>query len=112
MLAKKYRLPIQFFPRVRLRTVRTAHVSIKIAPNALPHPRFGVLVSTNVAKNATKRNALRRWVFNFLRTGGFEKKRGFSYDVLIILSPSAAVLSKESFLDALREIFRQIESRF
>lgn len=108
MLSKKYRLPIQFFPRVKLRTVRTAHMSVKITPNALPYPRFGVLVSTKVAKNATKRNALRRSVFNFLRTGGFEKKRRFSYDVLIILSPAAAMLTRELFVDSLREVFGRI----
>lgn len=108
MLSKKYRLPIQFFPRTKLRTLRNSHFSVKIAQNGLAHARFGVLVSAKAAKSAAKRNELRRRVFNFLRAEGFERRRGFSYDVLVILSPSAEGLTKELFIGSLREVLGEI----
>lgn len=107
MLPKKYRLPIQLFPRAQVSSVRNTYFVVKTSNNTLSHPRFGVLVSKGVAKEATRRNALRRDIFRFLQeTKLFSSK--VSRDVLFIPSPSALSLSREELSGVLRGIFSKL----
>ena len=64
MLKKKYRLPIQTILNARVQEIKSnPYFSIKIFSSSLPYRRVGVIVSKKVFAEATKRNWLKRIVF-------------------------------------------------
>ena len=110
MLAKKFRLPIQFFTGKRGlaagkrgRLVRTPCFLMKIYPLSVEAPRnsrFGVTVSAKTAKKAVDRNRLKRSVYNFLRN-----QRGIPLnDYWITILAPAARLPKAEFIRELSKL--------
>lgn len=51
-------------------------------------PRFGLVVSTKISKNATKRNYVRRALWEALRQNLYQVKAG--YDCVLVAKPVAA----------------------
>lgn len=102
MLAKKYRLPIQLFVGKRGKVVKTPYFLLKLFPNLTNFSRFGVTVSTKVAKKSVERNKIKRRAFNFLKDKLFSLPSG---DYWITILPPAAVLPKEGFMTELKKLF-------
>ena len=105
MLAKRYKLPIQDFVGRRGRLVRNGSFSVKIFPSSAKategkpaYSRFGVTISTKVAKKATKRNKLRRLVYNSIKE---YYSRVPLADYWITILPSATKSSKERLVEEL-----------
>ncbi len=100
MLAKKFHLPVQGASRLKS-SYRSRHFIFREKSNDLSFTRFGVLVSRKVHKLATRRNKIKRAVFNFIRLGKAHLKAG--KDVLIIALPQAANLKDEDIQKELNE---------
>ena len=66
---------------------RVPEMQIKILVNALPHNRFGIVVSNKVAKKANVRNLLKRRLREILRAKMPGLRTGF--DVVLISNPAA-----------------------
>lgn len=92
MLAKKFHLPAQRALRQK-RSYRSRNFVFYGQANNLPFSRFGVQISRSVHKMATRRNKIKRAIFNFIRLKRAHHKAG--RDVLIIALPGAANLKNE-----------------
>lgn len=68
MLAKKYRLPVRSVLGKTGLTQRSRYFLMKTFPPTKPYSRIGVVVSAKVAAKATARNALRRAVYDAIRS--------------------------------------------
>lgn len=86
MLAKKFRLPVEEVISRKAAVTRGELFTVKVFTSQLPYSRFGVVVSSRIIPKATKRNALRRLIFNWLRTN--QKTTGHSHDVVLIATPA------------------------
>lgn len=88
MFSKKNRLPIhKFFGRNK--TVFSGeYLVVKTAQNNLFYNRVGVLIGKKSAKKATKRNELKRSIFNFLKDESsiLEKSDKKGKDILFVMS--------------------------
>ncbi|MBI2035366.1 MAG: ribonuclease P protein component [Candidatus Liptonbacteria bacterium] len=93
MLAKKYRLPIQYFYKKPGKVVRNNFFVIKIMGSALNFSRFGVVVGNKINKKAPKRNSLKRKVYEFIRIAGKGLEPG--KDVIITILPAVNDLTKK-----------------
>ena len=93
MLAKKFRLPIQSFHRLRARSANGHYFSYKNVPNNLPYSRFGAILSRRTEKRAVRRNKMRRIIFDHVRSGNLHHNPG--YDFLIIARPEAFTARKQ-----------------
>ena len=87
MLAKKYRVPVQNFPR-RAKTSYSGRLFVvKNSPNNLRHSRLGVIVAKGAVKTAVHRNKIKRIVAEaFAKDVAVLKKPGSDY--LVIINPS------------------------
>ncbi|MBI3273828.1 MAG: ribonuclease P protein component [Candidatus Colwellbacteria bacterium] len=95
MLSKKYRLPINLFPRDAGTAFQDRYITIKTVPNGLHSNRLGVLVGKHVSKSAVQRNKLRRTFFDSFRlSSGFSEKRSNPQDLLIVLKPTIMKLAR------------------
>ena len=87
MLGKKYRTPVQKFPRKAKIVYNGRLFVIKNFPNALTHSRVGIIVSKNVVRGAVKRNKIKRVVM-----GAFQDNERIlktpGTDHLVIISSS------------------------
>ena len=101
MLKKKLRIPIQFFPKNAKVVFSDANITVKSHKNSLQHNRLGVLVNKHVAKNATKRNYLRRRFLSLPHLQFAKIKIGESNDLLIILKPPIIKLTTKELTDLL-----------
>ena len=98
MLAKKAKLPTGEFRSKHYRAVTTPFFSIKVKENKEGHGRIGVVAGAAVAKNAAKRNFLKRQV----KTTLFQNtKRNIGKDFLVILSPKIKSLTKKQIKNAI-----------
>lgn len=68
MLAKKYRLPVSVVERRTGAVQRGRYVTVKVFPPQQAFSRLAVVVGAKVAPLATRRNAIKRAVYNALRT--------------------------------------------
>ncbi len=96
MLAKKFRLQIQDWFKKREKTAvrKSDFFIIRFRPNSLPFSRFGILISRKISRGATKRNKIKRIIFNLIRLKKLQKftKR----DVLItVLAPTTKLTKTE-----------------
>lgn len=100
MLAKEYRLPIQYLSTRKVESSkRTPILTIKIFKSDLPHARFGVIISKKINKIAPKRNLLKRSVFNFIQP---LLKDINPADYLIIINKSG--VEKEELINELKNV--------
>jgi ribonuclease P protein component len=80
MLAKKFRLPIEKSSLLkRQRSYKGTYFSLKRISNDLPYSRFGVVVSKKVDKRATRRNNIKRFIFNFIRKSNSHLRPGSDF---------------------------------
>lgn len=101
MLAKRYRLPIQSFVKKAGQTRKSRHFLLKLFSSEGAHFRVGVIISRKVAAKATKRNQLKRTIFNFFRKN-FQSLQ--IKDYLVIVLPGTANLKKEQIEEELNKI--------
>lgn len=95
MLAKKFRLPIQSWMKDKNKKAITKKGNffiVKVLPNNLGFSRFGAIIGLKTAKKATRRNRLKRTIFNFIRLNNFHLRPG--KDFLIIVLPVAGQSAK------------------
>lgn len=90
MLPKKYRVPVDLFPKGARVFASSNLFSIKKAKNNLPYSRVGVIISKSSAKNATLRNKTKRTVFGAAGAIGVKKILPGN-DYLVIIKPSAKI---------------------
>ena len=103
MLARQNRLnKTRDFERVFKggRPYYTKKIGIKALKNKLSVSRFGIVVSTKVAKKATKRNLLKRQLREIIRLRVLKIKQG--YDFMIIALPGLSGLNY-------RELEKEVE---
>ncbi|MDP3729397.1 MAG: ribonuclease P protein component [bacterium] len=103
MLSKQFRVPIQRVGHQRGRTQETSFFKIKTVPNECGHDRFGFVISKKVAARATKRNRLKRILFQAI--GSITKvKQG--YDVIVYVSPRAGTVDEKILLEDFKKIIK------
>lgn len=105
MLAKRYRLPIQQFVKMKGKSAHSAHFSFKIFTPEKEYGRFGIILSKKVAQKATARNALKRQLFSFLET---IKESLPIADYLIIVRPGAAALAQQEMKKELHLLYGRV----
>lgn len=105
MLAKKFRLPIQTFPRQARTVFRDKYLTIKVSPNSVGYSRVGVLVSKAKVKQPVKRNLLRRRILDFFRLEKkfIESRNIPGMDLLLILNTAIMELTKEELWRELKD---------
>ena len=92
MLTKKYRLPLQNYYKNPGQAVKNSFFSVKVIQSALPFSRFGVVVGSKIDKRASRRNFIRRVIFNWVKFAELHKKPG--KDVIITVFFPARSLNK------------------
>ncbi|NCO15234.1 hypothetical protein COW77_00840 [Candidatus Wolfebacteria bacterium CG18_big_fil_WC_8_21_14_2_50_39_7] len=106
MLAKKFRLPIQSWmnpirnkisngvkdKNKKAITKKGNFFIVKVLPNNLGFSRFGAIIGLRTAKKASRRNYLKRTIFDFIRLNNFHLRPG--KDFLIIVLPAAGQSAK------------------
>lgn len=93
MLAKKYRLPIQGVVGKSGRSIRGRYFLLKVFSSNLAFNRFGIIISKKVAKQSSKRNRIKRIIFDALRKFIFSQTPRKDY--LFIISPKIQELKPE-----------------
>lgn len=101
MLSKKQRLPIQYFVGKKGKLLKNPYFLVKIYSSSENFSRFGVTVSSKVAKKASQRNKLRRLAYNFLKD--YYKEMPLA-DYWISVQHLAASISKENFIKELQKV--------
>jgi len=102
MLGKKYRTPVQKFPRKAKTAYNGELFVIKKSTSGLTHSRVGIIVSKGVVKKATKRNKIKRIVMDaFRRDEKILKTPGFDYLVII---NSSDKLDDEEYRGLIKEL--------
>lgn len=101
MLSKKYRLPIGKFYYERTPAVRkNSFFIVRVKESDLPYSRFGVVVGVKVYKKPSKRNFIRRVIFNWIRNSNLHLVPG--KDVMIVVLPPVKSLVKDEILITLK----------
>ena len=97
------------FQRLREDGRSRAHplLVIRVAPNGLPHTRYGVVVSKRVAPKAVDRNRLRRRLREVLRRNPATP----GWDILLIARGSAAHASFDDLRATTLELERRVGVR-
>ncbi len=107
MLAKNYKLPIRNFLLKKPKTFsRSVNFIIRMMPNVLSFGRFGVIISKKVASKATKRNQIKRIIFNFIKVNKIHLQPG--RDILITVLPKADSLDKKEIEKNLKTELKKI----
>ncbi len=103
MIKKRERISAAVLRNIRpLRTVRGAHIVLKLFASPSPTGRFAVVVGSSVAKRATQRNAIRRRIYEWIRGARPPLQ---SRNILIIVLPPFAQLEKHALAGILESTF-------
>lgn len=78
---------------------------IKYLPNQKPHSRFGVVVSSKVAKNAYQRNRLKRQITEILRDQFIAQKPG--YDIVLVSLQKIKEKSFQEIAQTIQDLFKK-----
>ncbi|HEY4500070.1 MAG TPA: ribonuclease P protein component [Candidatus Paceibacterota bacterium] len=106
MLPKKYRLPIQGVVGRKSRFTKKSDIFLlKFFNSTLPHCRFGIIVSKQVAAKAVERNQIKRSIFQALQTYITMIP---SMDVLIIVSSAIKRVPKAEIILQLEQCFKNV----
>lgn len=109
MLSKKARVSAALLGKVRpYDSIRGKYFVIKIFESPAPFRRYCVVVSKNIAKKATQRNALRRVMYEWVRTHEPLKEEK---NILILALPALANLPQEEIKNQLTETFHRISKQ-
>jgi len=90
------------------RSFYTKKIGVKMLKNDLNVSRFGIVVSTKVAKKANKRNLLKRRLREVLRLRVDQVKKGF--DFMIIALPEAKDLKYQEIEHEIELILRKLKA--
>jgi len=102
MLAKKYRLPVQEFSYKRPQeTQRSKYFLLKSFPNGGGASRLGVVISKAVAAKSTRRNKLKRIIFDFFKDYQTHLP---TKDFLLIALPQVILLKNEALREEVKKI--------
>lgn len=101
MLAKKYRLPVQFVVGKKGEEMRFRNFLFKIFPSRLPYSRFGIILKKGIAKKAVDRNRARRTIFDVVRKLNAAILLP-NRDIIIIVGKSALQLEPEIFIQEMQ----------
>ncbi|PIS04843.1 MAG: ribonuclease P protein component [Candidatus Buchananbacteria bacterium CG10_big_fil_rev_8_21_14_0_10_42_9] len=82
---------------------RGKHLAIKVLKNSLAASRFGVVVSSKVAKKAVARNKLKRQLRVIIYKHLTQVKTGF--DVVVVARPSAVSEPYQALSEELEYLF-------
>lgn len=95
MIPKKFKLPINEFPKNHQVLYRGDLFSIRSVANELAYNRLGVVFKSGAFKTAALRNRLRRTVFDSLRGFVLARPVSLGTDLLISLNPPIISLTRE-----------------
>jgi len=111
MLPKENRLSREGVKDVMRRGQRadSANVSARYVLLSVGEPQVGVTISKKVSPQATKRNALRRKVYQACRF--FMEEQELRADVQFILKPSSGKIGEEELQSEVRSLLSKIGSR-
>jgi len=109
MLAQKHRLVKKTdFQRIyrQGRKVTSPLLMMKFLSNQEEFSRFGIVVSSKVAKQAVIRNKIKRRIGEVIRNNQAKIPPG--YDFVVISSPRAKQCKNQDIVDNLRKLFSQV----
>ena len=112
MLPKKFKTPIQNFPRGAKTIFSDRFVVVKSHENNLKHIRLGVLVNKHVSPSSVKRNSLRRQFFSCLAEVIKNKTPKSGVDLLIITKTPIMALTREELKNSLKNYGGIIQHSF
>ncbi len=101
MLAKKFKLPLQFFPGKRGKLLKTPYFTLRVFSSDLGFSRFGVTISAKVAPKAVRRNEMKRSAFTFFKD---QAKSLPAADYWVTILSPAPSLPKADFVRELEKI--------
>ena len=102
MLPKKFKTPIQDFPRGVKTVFNDRFVTVKAHENNLKYIRLGILVNKHVSPSSVKRNYLRRQFFSCLAEVIKSKVPKKGIDLLIITKTPIMALTREELKVSLK----------
>ena len=112
MMAKRYRLVKKTdFQRIyrQGQKVTSPLLMMKYLPNRENYSRFGIVVSSKVAKQAVIRNKIKRRIGEILRNNQARIPTG--YDFVVISSPRAKQSNNQDIVNNLRKLFSQVDQK-
>ena len=84
MLGKKYRVPIQSFPKNAKTIFSGGLIVLKSSANKISHNRAGVVIRKGVVKSSVKRNKIKRTMFRVFENNlAVLSGRGKDYLVIV-----------------------------
>lgn len=89
-------------------TSRSRHFVVRYTPNSRRQvSRIAVVISKKIHKHATKRNRVRRRMYEVVRTSLLPSITG-SYDIVfIVTSPEVYAMSQGELTDELHQLFKE-----
>lgn len=102
MLPKKFKTPVQNFPRGAKTIFNDRFIAIKTHQNNLKYIRLGVLINKRVSPSSVKRNSLRRKIFSHLAETVIKNKASRGVDLLIIAKTPIMALTREELKISLK----------
>jgi ribonuclease P protein component len=106
MVPKKSRIPRGEFRSGGYRTFKTPFFSLKTRKNAASRNRIGIIVGKSVDKRAVRRNFLKRQAKAELL-----RAPNLGNDVVLVVFPSANVLTKVNFKKEIAKAIRGVSVR-
>lgn len=109
-LLKKNRLSTKDFIKNKARVGgfwhKTSILGVKSLKNTLLDNRFGLVVGSNISKNAVTRNLIKRRLRDIVSKNASNLKKGF--DIVIITYPSVKDVGYKDLEAELLEIFKNL----
>ena len=112
MLPKKFKTPIQSFPKGAKTIFNDRFVTVKAQENTLKHLRLGILINKHVSPSSVKRNYLRRQFFSCLAESVKGKPAKEGTDLLIIIKTPIMALTREELKVSLKNYGGIIQHSF
>lgn len=101
MLAKKFKLPVETFPRQATIILDDGNMALRGIKNNLTHNRVGIVFKKGAFKAATLRNRIKRIVFDFFGEN-WENLGVQGLDLLVTLKPAIIGLNIKQTKDYLK----------
>mgnify|MGYP001563774204 CR=1 FL=1 len=112
MLPKKFKTPVQSFPRGAKTVFNDRFVTVRAYKNNLKHIRLGVLVNKHISPSSVKRNYLRRQFFSCFAEAIKNKSTKGGVDLLIITKTPIMALTREELKVSLKNYGGLIQRSF
>ncbi len=108
MLPKKFKLPIEDFPKKGELVYRGELLSLKKTENDLGRARIGVVVGKRINPKATTRNSLKRLIYNFARESLPKLPTGT--DLLVVIEAPMIEVSSEAKKTLLSNLSKAVKA--